>query len=82
MPPALKKPPWKVYNHKAVSWVLAEGSVCSESPEKRVSVRSGIREDFPERVTLPLNLKDIVRISQAGDRRGREEASCQAGEIV
>lgn len=45
--------------------------VCSESPEKRVSVQSGIREDFPERVALTLNLKEAVRISKAGDRRGK-----------
>lgn len=56
---------------RAVSWVLAEGRVCSESPEKRAAVRSGIREDFLERVTLTLNLREVVKISKAGDRKGK-----------
>lgn len=45
--------------------------MCSESLEKRLSIRSGIREDFPERATLTPKLKAILRISKAGERRGK-----------
>lgn len=44
--------------------------MCSEGPEKRAAVRAGIREDLLERVTLTLNLREVVKISKAGGRRG------------
>lgn len=57
-----------------------ECRVCSEILEQRISITLGSREDFPERVPLLLNLKELVGISKAGESRGRD-ASCQAREV-
>lgn len=46
--------------------------MCSESPEKRLSIRAGIREGLPERVTLTPNLKAILRLARQGRGEERE----------
>lgn len=51
--------------------------MCSGSLPKRISVRPGFREDFPERATLMLNPTEIVGLSKADRGRGRAGGSIQ-----
>lgn len=71
MPPALKKLQRKAYSYRyiiiiecPVSW---ERNAQYALGPKREDFSQG-REDFPERVTLTLNVTEMVGISKAGER--------------